>query len=466
MDPGTFLVAEQVISTTIEGAALASIGIAQKTLPLSATLTRISSPGFLPRSAHTVTVINDHAYIFGGTEGEESRPAGNEVHIIALPLKSKGTGEPDYKCVPALGVEGGDGSVPDPRSGHSACAIGERIFVFGGKGWGYRALQEKGRVWVFDTTALRWSFLDPSGDTYPKPRLYHGGVGSERPLPPSSEGKLQALSSQIQESVNKSIPSLVSKPAPPAELHGTLFISSGFSPEGLLDDNWVFNIASKTWSELPPVPSKLPTIPRTIPSLAIATDHLYLIGGNAEIGSEIHQLSIPKHLLSNTIEETKNISDPPISWLTIPFPTNPLTPGPRPRQGAGFLPITTGNGRFYLLYFFGQQRFISDSEGPRTYWSDIFSYQPPASSLSPASIKDSTRTTIGIETGEGTWAEVDIIANEERGGKTEGEGKSHPGPRGWFGSDVIGGAGGDVVFWGGLSGNGETQGDGWIISVK
>jgi hypothetical protein len=71
---------------------------------------------------------------------------------------------------------------------------------------------------------------------------------------------------------------------------------------------------------------------------------------------------------------------------------------------------------------------------------------------------------MGIGTGEGTWAEVNVIANEEGSKQSGAEGKSHPGPRGWFGSDVIGR--GDVVLWGGINGKEEVEGDGWIIHVS
>lgn len=338
--------------------------------------------------------------------------------------------------------------------------------MFGGKGKDGHALDEKGRVWVFDTATLHWSYLDPTGDTYPQPRFHHGGVGSQQPLPAGSDGKLQMLSSQIQESVSKTLPRLVSKPSPPVELHGTLFVSNGIASNTSepLDDIWAFTIASKTWSRLPSAPSKI-SYP---PSLATATNYLYLITGSAEIASEIHQLPIPKYLLHGDAIDVNDGSDPAVSsWTTIPFPTNPLTPGPRPRKGAGLLPITTGNGRSYLLYLLGEKASTVNStseEGLRTFWSDIFSYQPPASMPSPASIKDSTRSTLGIGTGEGTWAEVQVIANDEGGPKPEAEGKSHPGPRGLFGCDSIGG--GDVVLWGGINGKEEVEGDGWIISVQ
>ena len=468
MDPGTLLVAEQVVSTTIEGAALASIGLAQSTQPLSATFTRITSEAFLPRSSHTLTVIGGRAYIFGG-KTEKGQLAGNEVHIVTLPLKTRTDGEPDYKCVPALREEGNEGEVPGSRSGHSACAIGERIYVYGGQGSGVDALDEKGRVWVFDTNSLHWSYINPKPhDTYPSPRYHAGSVASEHPLPAGSDGRLKAIGAQIQETISKTVPSLVKKPSPPADPHGTIFISNGLSSTGsdTLTDVWAFTVASQTWTELPTTPAKL----FSPPSLTLAQGRLYLITSSSEIESEIHHLPIPKSLLHESdskVEgsETESLS----SWDTVPFPTNPIAPGPRRRKGAGLLPISTGNGRSYLLYFLGEKASTSSEPASQetttpTFWSDAFSYQPPASAPSPAGVKDSTRSTLGVSTGEGTWAEVKVIANEEGRGKLEEEGKSHPGPRGWFGNDVIDGA--DVVLWGGIDGRGETEGDGWIISVK
>lgn len=468
MDPGTLLVAEQVISTTVEGAALASIGLAQSTQPLSATFTRITSEAFLPRSSHTLTVVEGRAYIFGG-KTEKGDLAGNEMHIVTLPLKTRTDGEPDYKCVPALGENGEGQTVPQPRSGHSACAVGERIYLLGGQGSGANALDEKGRIWVFDTKSLHWSSLDPKEDVYPSPRIYAGCVASEHPLPPGSDGKLKALGAQIQETISKTIPIVVKKPSPPAEPHGTLFISNGLSSTSSepLNDSWAFSVASQTWTKLPSTPLLQTPDPS---SLAIANNRLYLISSSSEIESEIHYLPLPKFLLLRSDSKNEDEeSEPPSSWETIPFPTNPIAPGPRPRKGAGLLPLTTGNGRAYLLYFLGEKSRTKagatsqDGEAP-IFWSDAFSYQPPASVPSPAGVKDSTRSTLGISTGEGTWAEVNVIANEEGRGKLEEEGKSHPGPRGWFGSDVIGGA--QVVLWGGVDGKGQTEGDGWIISIE
>lgn len=460
MDPGTLLVAEQVVSTTVEGAALATIGLAQSTQPLSATFTRITSEAFLPRSSHTLTVVSGHAYIFGG-KTETGVLAGNEVHIVTLPVTTRTEGEPDYKCVPALG----DDEVPGPRFGHSASAIGKSIYVFGGRG----TEDEKGRVWLFDTISLLWSHIDPEPDRlYPPSRIHFGYAASANPLPPGSDNKLKVLGTQIQETISKTVPSIVSKPSPPTEPHGTVFISSGLRLHGWdnLTDTWAFTVATRTWTQLPSTPAPKILSP---PALTLVQDRLYLVTGSSEIESETHYLPLPKNLLSNQDSEDDNSEPPNISWTTLPFPTNPLVPGPRPRKGAGLLPIATGNGRSYLLYFLGEkaspEAASSESETPpRTFWSDAFSYQTPSSSISPAGSKDATRSTLGFETGEGTWAEVKVVANEEGVGSAEVGGKSHPGPRGWFGSDVL--DGGKVVLWGGIDAKGVTEGEGWIVSVR
>lgn len=474
MDPGTLLVAEQAISTTVEATALASIGLAQKTQPLSATFTRISSAAFLPRSSHTLSVVSGRAYIFGGRT-ETGALASNDVHIVTLPLKTRDEAQPDYQCVPAL-RRGEDGErwndeVPSARAGHGAWAIGTRIYVFGGFGADGEALDEGGRIWVFDTTLLNWSHVDPEeakegGGFYPAPRFDCGFTGSEHPLPPGADGKLKVLGAQIQDKISKTIPAVVSPPSPPSEPHGTLFVVGGLSSPDSdpVVDAWAFTIATRTWLQLPAPPLN----PSSSPSIALANDTLYLITSTSSLSSSIHFLPV-----SHTLHPSP--SDPlPPSWQTLDFPTNPLVPGPRPRKGAGFLSITTGNGRLYLLYFLGEKDPSSSSSPsssntaheskdvqgrPAMFWSDMFSFQPLASELSPARVKDSTRETIGVSSGNGTWAEVKVVANEEAGG----EGKSHMGPRGWFACDVVGD--GTVLLWGGLDGRG-TEGDGWILGVR
>jgi hypothetical protein len=478
MDPATvtgLVAAEQVVSTTVEAGGVAAIGLAQSTQPLSATLTRVSSEAFLPRSKHSLTVVSGQAYIFGG-EYERGKLAGDEVHIVSLPLKKAGNeGKPDYKVVPSLG-EGEDGKVPGARAGHTACAIGERVYMFGGYGEDEKAIQEMGRVWVFNTNTLGWSYIYPSSDvSVPPARSLHGGATSEHPLPNTDVSNKASYSEQITSAVGK-LPNLIGKASAPQEPHGSLVICGGMSKCGEpLNDTWIFNIISKTWSQLPSTPSTSPWPP----SLALTHNRLYLISSSSDLSSEIHYLPFTKETYSDARGEGEiGLTNTQAKWSTLPFPTNPLTPGPRPRKGAGLIPVTTGNGREYLLYFFGEKASTPTStssdppssetpsekeEDAPVFWSDIYSYQVPAVPITAAGIKDATRSAMGIPTGEDTWAEVKIVTVTE--GETEG--KSHPGPRGWFASTSVGREieGGGVLVWGGVNGKGEVEGDGWIINV-
>ncbi|KAL8791746.1 MAG: hypothetical protein Q9195_005684 [Heterodermia aff. obscurata] len=501
-DPATLIAAEQVVSTTVETGAIAAYGLAQKTQPLSATFNSISSPAFLPRSHHTLTIVNGKGYIWGGYDTGGGL-AGTDMHIVQLPVKSKakglGEGAAEYKVVPALGgkvVEsengneftGDDGEVPAARAGHTAVGTGQQIYLFGGKGEDDNIIEEKGRVWVFDTETLHWSYLEPApGTPYPVGRYQHGGVSSEHPLPSNSpDAPASTYKESIQNTLAK-VPSLLGKSTTPKDPHGTVIICSGLpssSSTEALKDAWSFNILTHTWTELPSLPPD--TTLSSAPSLALTHNRLYTITAPSPLGSEMLYLPLPKPIFydhpTSAASTDPNTNLQPLftgtekspaekngEWTVLPFPSNPLAPGPRPRKGAGLLPITTGNGREYLLFFLGERlpSPTKDEEDEPLYWSDIWSYQTPAQASTASGIKDATRSSLGIATGEGTWAEVSVVADVEEGGeaeKGEGGGKSHPGPRGWFGSAAVEGNG--VVVWGGKNAKGEVEGEGWVVRVK
>jgi hypothetical protein len=151
--------------------------------------------------------------------------------------------------------------------------------------------------------------------------------------------------------------------------------------------------------------------------------------------------------------------------------------------------MTTGYGRQYLLYMFGS-RMESQSvqaeadehsqpqEQPATklppFWSDLWTYQLPSSSpevkpttavyeaLKPAKIKDKIRGALGLDDGQHSWCEVEVLppTNLEAAG-----GKLHPGPRASFAADVMK-DGRTVVIWGGVNPKGEREGDGWMIKLE
>ena len=173
------LAAGYAAETAVEGAVGAGIALAKSTMPLKATWTRIPIGTLLPRSSHSLSVVGGRAYIFGGEE-KPREPVANDMHIITLP--SSGA-DADYRTIQASPVTDG-GEVPEPRVGHTANAIGDQVYVFGGRGGkAMAALEEKGRVWAFDTTTAKWSFIDPTeGSPYPAARSYHTSASTAHPL--------------------------------------------------------------------------------------------------------------------------------------------------------------------------------------------------------------------------------------------------------------------------------------------
>ncbi|KAI9743948.1 MAG: hypothetical protein M1818_002682 [Claussenomyces sp. TS43310] len=429
-------------------AAAAVHGMLKSTHPIKGKWHKISAPP-LARSSHSLSVVSGRAYIFGG-ETQAREPVDNEMHIIVLP--SGTVTEADYKAVPARG-----GEVPEKRVGHTAAVIGERIFVFGGRGGKeMKPLQEKGRVWVYDTRTDAWEILDPLPDTpYPAPRSYHASVGVETPRPSKTDGGI------TEESEHG---------------YGTLFIHAGCLESGRTNDLWGFDIKSCTWKEFPSAPGK----PRGGTSLAVSKQRIFRFGGfngEAEEGGQVDFLELVADTMSDISGEGQGqvaVSSRG-SWQSLNFEgdTSPAEAGtesgaatyPGPRSVAGLHAMTTGMGREYLVLLLGERdASAAGHEGAGKFWSDVWALQVPPLGATGASIKDATWQALGRETGEGLWSEVYVGDAEGR----EGDDVRHliPAPRGWFASAALGdldAAG--VVLWGGLNERNQREADGWILRL-
>ncbi|KAF2015760.1 hypothetical protein BU24DRAFT_491969 [Aaosphaeria arxii CBS 175.79] len=433
---GVAIAAEEVVSRGAE-VGLAAYMIAKPTMPLKATYTRIAtadddpSRRSLSRSNHTLTVISNKAYIFGG-ETDHDDVASNDIHAITI--ASTGKPDVDYSLIPAVPVETpttttaavNDSNVPPARTKHAACAFNDSLAIYGGFSTTGDLLREASTIWLFHPAQSAWSHLDTTDLQF--------GPG------PRSSPKLFATKT-------------------------TLIIYGGKGPNGEdLSDVWRIDPLERTWEQLP-------NAPVSTSNAAFTEDdgQLYLISGSDPMSSSLHHID-----LSVPVEDMK--------WDTFTFPTNPVAPGPQPRHDAGLLPITTGYGRRYLVYFLGSKEKPKDALPPPpeddthdvTQWSDIWTLQIPSSSLQPqaslsfskaikpAKIKDAIRSALGVESGQHTWAEAVVQPPPDF---EIPEGKVHPGPRGFFGADVAG-DGCTVVFWGGQDAKGERVGDGWTVKLE
>lgn len=441
---GAYIAAE-AIEHTVEAGYAAYI-VSKPTLPLKATFTQIAttsgdhsgsvcSPSLsasahltsrsLERSHHTLTVVNNKAYIFGGITSD-NRLASNDTHAVTL--QHSGEPEMDYNLIPAIpSIEGK--RVPDARAGHAACSFHGNIVVYGGTDEKNELMDEKSSLWMFSPERKSWEHLTPSTlDLAPGPRR---------------NAKLFAQDKCV-----------------------VLF--GGYDGSGdQASDIWQFDVASKVWWQLP-------TAPVATGNVALANNQLWLISGNDPMSSQLHHLDI---------SSPKN----EMVWDTFTFPTNPIAPGPRARQDGALLPIHTGYGRNYLIYLLGARAggpraantFPEDPQQAKdaTQWSDTWALQIPSSDLQmkastsfkeaikPAKIKDAIRSALGADTHELSWGEAVVQPPSDKDLNEMEEGKLHPGPRAFFGADVMQDER-SVALWGGVNAKGERVGDGWIIRLE
>jgi hypothetical protein len=248
---------------------------------------------------------------------------------------------------------------------------------------------------------------------------------------------------------------------------GHLLLHGGrSSAQAQLNDTWFFDMISHTWT-------RLPDSPQHSDSVAFADGTLYMITNSpAEGTTHVYRLEIGDSVPSPG-------SPHGLEWQRITNPSEVPSPGPGARTGGALVPITTGYGRLYLVYFFGSKEVHADAEDleksiesretPRPIESDLWTYQLPSKStkptswtdFKPAAIKDTIRDKLGYKSGGYEWAEVEVQATEQSGH----EGKVHPGPRAFFGVDVAS-DGQSVVMWGGDNARSEKEADGWLIRFE
>ena len=442
MEP-TIAAAAYTLETAAEGAVAAAIAIAKPTMPLKGNpWKKIPTDVSLPRSSHTLSIVKGKAYIFGG-ECKPRQIVDNKVYVFTLPQSEHD--ETDYQAISPLSSHGSTGALPSPRLGHTATAIDDRIYIFGGRGGtDMAALEEKGRVWVFDTSMNQWSFLDPMQNTpYPASRSYHASTSTVHPLSGPIDPNAETISASISG----------------FDDHGTVFIHGGCTASGRNADVWGFDVAARTWSQYPNAPG--PT--RAGTALCFAQDRLYRFGGfdgHKELGG-LQCL----HFVVATHDDKAGKGELAVTpktgqWETVEAPDG--TPSPGDRSVAGLHPVTTGQGRHYLLLFLGE-KFPSGSgyDGAGKFWDDVWSFQLKPEGMSAASFKDATRWLVGAKTAEGSWAKVDIPEPS----MTEGR-KDLPGARGLFascqGNDLDPGS---IVLWGGIREDNQRLGDGWILTL-
>ncbi|KAJ4349971.1 uncharacterized protein N0V89_008592 [Didymosphaeria variabile] len=438
------------------GAAALVKGITTRPHLLKANLTRIDSVP-LPRSHHTLSVVKGRAYIFGG-EVAPGELADTDIHVVILP--SSGVLEADYTTIKARPETSG-GDVPAPRKGHSSVVIGDSIYIFGGEG----VQEEKGRVWVFQTSRLTWSYLDPSPDAaVPAHRTGHAAAASELPAP--KDIVYQEKAPQQPTDPAKVVPE-------PAEedTWGTIFVIGGrdTATGELAGDALAFDVRTRTWSNLP-----IPDGPPEGASLALVGNSLYLLGGKASTERGGSAIATTQVLDVSFVWQHAEDGTTPLAsgwtWHSLSAPSaadGSTSLAPSPRFAAGLEGVTTGQGRHYLLLFGGSS---PAPDNNITLLDDIWAFQLPSERASAAIAKDSARAGLKREMYDAHWAEVGCKYTDTRGEEVDQENNSGIkgfGSRGGFaaakGTEVDGAS---VVVWDGVDGEGRILSDGWLVTAE
>jgi hypothetical protein len=200
---------------------------------------------------------------------------------------------------------------------------------------------------------------------------------------------------------------------------------------------WIFDIASKTWSQLPSPPT---TTPSKSASIAFHNNRLYLASE-----ASTHHFDLTFSTTSSTTGP-KSLS----SWSTLQAPTKAHHQPTSNSSSTSLLPITTGQGRNYLLH---------------TTPSTLSTLQLTSSSTTAASLKDRARDAISKKNATYEWAEVRYFNAQgvmiQEGQKERGLG----GGTGFAATKVKEIDGGCVLVWGGVV-DGRVRGDGLMIEVE
>lgn len=416
----------------------------------------------LARSNHTVTVIDNKAYIFGG-EDSNGQLCPTDIYSVTLPTTANKTSPTDgettrteygYFKVPTSPETL---QVPKPRKKHAACAQGKYVVIHGGvNGEGKPIEEDDNCLWLWDSETNQWSRLD--GPT----QLY-------KTLAPRHSHNLF-----FDQSQNFFV------------LHGgKAFSSSDDTDPTSSTETWLYDFHAFAWTIVPATAS--PAGPATAAAYVDST--LYTISANPETGEDtlnylyFQKSAVDREKPDSLVWKSVPFSNPSttsaVSATTSTDTTNPIVP-PHRDGGAALIPLSTGYGRNYLVYMFGYSNpttgAAADGTKGREYHSSIYTLQIPSTRNTLASAKDAVRNhlpsflkskTSPQGSGEWTWAPVDLVPVEVPAEEAIG-GKTHPGPRSLFdggaaAASCLGGKG--VVIWGGENAKGEIECDGWVLRL-
>ena len=234
------------------------------------------------RSSHTLSYVNGKLYVFGG-EHEPRRPIDSNFLVYDLQSQKWSNLEPAKNS-----------PIPPSRLGHSACVVGNHIYIFGGR----TGIDEKetslNDLYSYDTLTNAWTLVNdgelagsPEKTSYQTMtslgrKLYvfggcfdaHGRLNKLYEFDIDS-GKWTQLPSD-ERIVGRGGSVLVSYQN---ESESCLYVIAGFAGYEL-DDCFKFNLATKEWSMIEKLPRKLSVF--ACNSVSLGSFRLALHGGEVD----------------------------------------------------------------------------------------------------------------------------------------------------------------------------------------
>lgn len=113
----------------------------------------------IARSSHTVNIVKNKLFIFGG-ENEPRVPIDNNLLIFDMVSNNW-----------SVHAEASQ-DVPTPRLGQSSCALGNKLYIFGGRESESMGESSLNDLYSFDVDHNKWSKINPENETRPDKRSF------------------------------------------------------------------------------------------------------------------------------------------------------------------------------------------------------------------------------------------------------------------------------------------------------
>jgi dynein heavy chain len=143
----------------------------------------LSNPKPLPRWRHSATVFNNtQIFIFGGYHSSDQRL--NDVWIFDSVGRQWHQPNPEHNAeaqIPHQLTNIVWPNVPSPRAGHSATLVGDNIYIFGGYGGMGYSRRDLDDLYIFNTIHMTWSKVQAKGSA-PDKRSGHQACAVEKKI--------------------------------------------------------------------------------------------------------------------------------------------------------------------------------------------------------------------------------------------------------------------------------------------